>query len=250
MKTINLFFDFEFTSLSPDAQIISLGIISDEVAFRFPNPEPKTVTMDDRIPIYKSFYSEFSDFDINRCDDWVKENVVSKLKFYGKGDKLRCSNEYDGNSWDGFNDTVEIKRGLKEYLSQFSGYQIQFVTDCGTFDWYWLLQLLAEWDLKRVELCNGFMTTGYLAKTGLPKLPANISPVPFDLNDLIAIKKGITPMEAFNLDRDELFFASCDKSRTMPLPDHTRKFIAAHVPDKHNSLSDANVIKGIYNNLK
>ncbi len=26
MKTINLFFDMEFTSLSPDAQIISLGI--------------------------------------------------------------------------------------------------------------------------------------------------------------------------------------------------------------------------------
>ena len=30
MKTINLYFDFEFTSLSPDAQPISLGIVSDE----------------------------------------------------------------------------------------------------------------------------------------------------------------------------------------------------------------------------
>lgn len=31
MKTLNLFFDFEFTGLSPDAQPISLGIISDEI---------------------------------------------------------------------------------------------------------------------------------------------------------------------------------------------------------------------------
>lgn len=30
MKTINLYFDFEFTSLSPDAQPISLGIVSEE----------------------------------------------------------------------------------------------------------------------------------------------------------------------------------------------------------------------------
>ncbi len=29
MKTINLYVDFEFTSLSPDAQSISLGIVSD-----------------------------------------------------------------------------------------------------------------------------------------------------------------------------------------------------------------------------
>ena len=34
MKTINLYFDFEFTSLSPDAQPISLGIVSDEITLK------------------------------------------------------------------------------------------------------------------------------------------------------------------------------------------------------------------------
>ena len=39
MKKINLYFDFEFTSLSPDAQPISLGIVSDAFETIVPDGE-------------------------------------------------------------------------------------------------------------------------------------------------------------------------------------------------------------------
>ena len=253
MKTINLFFDFEFTSLSPDAQPISLGIVSEEINEGFTLIKPP-----------KSFYAEFSDFDINRCDDWVLKNVVSKLSFGGVGLRENENETLSGG------DIESNSAALKHWLQQFYDYQIQFVADCSTWDWYWMLQLLGEWeekpiclgrisltdhecvvhesktthgcpnkkyfegvDIKKLESfqCNYKHNT----KTGLPKLPQNISQVPFDLNDLIAIKKGITPAEAFDLDREEMV-----KEKLTP------KYIQS---GKHNALFDADVTKEIYNKL-
>lgn len=321
MKTINLYFDFEFTSLSPDAQPISLGIVSDEeyrikdsfdrVFFRQAfGQEPKKES--------KSFYAEFSDFDINRCDDWVKENVISKLigicdpkkvnkhcatNFDIKGKYIlyqREKIESDGNyvQYDEspyVNGNFEgIQSALKNWLSKFSDYQIQFISDCGTWDWYWMVQLLAEWEIKKdhsfpreAQLMGDiflrhetemifvrkagnreilqehhqspmitednkdgikstiFGCTGIFiaTKTGLPKLPKNISPVPFDLNDLIAIKKGITPKEAFDLSRVEyLENEGCSFPTWGEMSEGQR--------GSHNALWDAKVIKEIYQKLK
>ena len=132
-----------------------------------------------------------------------------------------------------------------------------------------MVQLLGEWETKFICLsgeyktaeearCKGCYawgcnsTDGY--KTGLPKLPDNISPVPFDLNDLIAIKKGITPKEAFNLNREALWKQDITgwsdnevksiKEMTV-IKDHTGE----NILNKHNALFDAKVIKEIYNKL-
>ncbi len=274
MKTINLFFDFEFTSLSPDAQPISLGIVSDEIISgkevsrhtsefgNMVNYEAGTIGFNP-----KSFYAEFSDFDINRCDDWVKENVVSKLEFYPEThDK---TDEYDLEYWDMCLPSNLVATRLKKWLSQFSDYQIQFICDCCTWDWWFMVQLLAEWDNKFIcqsgeyktreeARCKGCYawdcrsTNGY--SMGLPKLHDNISPVPFDLNDLIAIKKGITPKEAFNLNREALWEQDIIgwsdnelksvKEMTV-IKDHTGE----NILNKHNALFDAKVIKEIYNKL-
>lgn len=299
MKTINLYFDFEFTSLSPDSQPISLGIVSDMRDLRdYPlmtrpeKPGKKIEFIDQSL----SFYAEFSDFDINRCDDWVKENVVSKLKYYGtpKQDRMFIDSSIDEGIIFGSQNTTEIKGALHKWLSQFSDFNIQFVCDCGTFDWYWMLQLLAEWDMRKERVfteAEHFLKPDHLkheeelkmlvkangreiirvvdkipqmhvdvkfdkicasiqdnsayyivSKIGLPKLPENISPVPQDLNDLIAIKKGISVREAFELnregfDRDYAIGLICDNS-----------VIECH--DKHNALHDAKVIKAIYEKLK
>lgn len=295
MKTINLYFDFEFTSLSPDAQPISLGIVSDDYYTTVPeyNKELGSLKLKANDPFgsnagNKSFYAEFSDFDINRCDDWVKENVVSKLVFKDKPIKGETSwlNPHKEN-FEAKGDFNYVSRILKDFLEiYFFDYQIQFVCDCGVWDWYWMVQLLAEWDIKK-EFCftmeeqqltksiyarheeelklfrkagsreiiqerqSGPLLTDntvdayrvsmscshpvyILTKTGLPKLPANISPVPTDLNDLIAFKKGITPKEAFDLNREYL------SGERMDSP----------AKQKHNALWDAKVIKEIYNNLK
>lgn len=355
MKSINLYFDFEFTSLSPDAQPISLGIMSDEspvigeklpisiftkdkIEFHFKHFIPEYVFYMgtssfgtskfefDVLPEFKkyysecnraafmasdssfinhkskSFYAEFSDFQIERCDNWVKENVVSKLKYYGtpQQDKMFLDSSVDEGIYWGSQNTDEIKGALHKWLEQFSDYQIQFVVDCGTWDWYWMVQLLAEWDKKKELVFNE--TEHYLqpehlrhkeelelfvkakgreiirvvdmlpkvnmdikpniisasvqdnsayyiiTKTGLPKLPDNISPVPFDLNDLIAIKYKLTPMEAFNVNRETLLYLiDTDKqySEMYEVIDNTYKLRTS----KHNALWDAKVIKAIYNIL-
>ena len=290
MKTINLYFDFEFTSLSPEAQPISLGIVSDT----FWNSKLRE---EDDEPFSKSFYSEFSDFDINRCDDWVKENVVSKLQFYPK---VGIRNE--GNNWTVGGDLETIQSEMKAWLDQFSDYKIQFIGDCCTWDWYWMVQLLDEREKKPLTLAVdesmfSSVEIDEMIKTwreqptiilkeqpgikmlntiqlGLPKLPENISPVPFDLNDLIAIKKGITPKEAFELDREELTVSRCllidekahkrevinkmieryqsdgtfDADKAQELKSETYQKLKEKY--KHNSLFDAKVIKEIYQKLK
>lgn len=274
MNTLRLFFDFEFTSLSPDAQPISLGIVSEDLGNGIiPQMlgEPKVMC--------KSFYAEFTDFDIERCDDWVKENVVSKLRHYHlpkKGEEF-CHNL---NNISILGNTKNIIKALKEWLSQFSDFQIDFVCDCGSYDWYHLLQLIGEWstinyccylrnscvmtdnskdwsflncpnknyfekeNIKSPFTCNAL----FKLKTGLPKLPPNISPVPFDLNDLIAIKKGISVKEAFELDRYKIMELPRLSSKEF-IPDEVKN-IDFEVFARHNALSDAKVIKSIYEKLK
>ena len=227
MKKLNLYLDFEFTSLSPDAQPISIGIVSDDIENQdnlanewLDSDNPYMPFANELLgKMSKSFYAEFTDFDINRCDDWVKENVLSKLT---KGKPIELETYAIG-------DTDLIKTVLKEYLEQFSDYEMQIVVDCGTWDFYWFLQLVAEWDK-----IDNIWHYGDDFNSGLPKLPSNTSPVPFDLNDIIAIKKGISPKEAFDLNREELAFG---------------KVAADSTDDKHNSLWDAKVIKYIYQKL-
>lgn len=272
MKTINLYFDFEFTSLSPDAQPISLGIVSDIRDVRdYPlmtrpyKPDKKIEFIDQSL----SFYAEFSDFDINRCDDWVKENVVSKLLYINNKEyreEIKACPE-----WNTFGNKIHIKMMVNKFLEQFSDYQITFICDCGTFDWYWMLQLLAEWDEKEIETDNdnviydwlyplGITVAGFEEcygsfknRTGLPKLPANISPVPQDLNDLIAFKKGISAREAFELDREELGLGYIPKFMSEVQYIGYKERRVFHESDsefKHTSLWDAKVIKSIYEKLK
>lgn len=299
MKTINLFVDFEFTSLSPDAQIISLGIVSDEtlsIGDKFPISVLPEELISDRfvhfVPEYieyagdvgglyklrfdvpeeyrhfymycehaeffypthlvnlpieppKSFYAEFTCFDINRCDDWVKENVVGKLK-YNTYDKFLP--EYGVADMSGKGSTSLIKLWLYRYLEQFSGYQIQIVVDCGTFDWYHFLQLVAEWDEVRTNETYDRESDGKVCDRyrmcGLPKLPSNISPVPLDLNDLIAFKNGISVKEAFELYREKL----ADELNGFEWWKASEKVINDIC--KHNALWDAKVIKAIYEKIK
>lgn len=247
MKEIKLFVDFEFTSLSPDSQPISIGVVSEDIfnnryralySIDF-NPTIRKFLIDHGIT--KEFYAEFSDFEINRCDDWVKENVVKKLKLnseknHGKNGGI-LDEKYNPYIVGSLN---YIKSHLLNWLTQFSDYHIQFVVDCGTFDWYWLLQLIAEWEMEYYD--KNRIAFAIKIKKGLPKLPSNISQVPLDLNDLIAFKKGISISEAFDLNREEL--AGNMKTQFGDLRPNEHTLL------KHISLWDAKVIKAIYEKLK
>lgn len=298
MKTLNLYFKFHFTSLSLDAQPISLGIVSDEKKSD-KNTDPKKLAklltgqkVSEFFPS-KSFYAEFTDFDINRCDDWVKDNVISKLRNRPvylpsndledntiKGIKIPncCWEKEDLSRRDCDGNIGFVKKQLLKWLEQFKDYEIQFVMDCSQLGWLWMVELLDARGLSNQALymvpdsaipnnmtgkefldelkksakegggiivmdgCEK-ITEVRINKPGLPILPENTSPIPQDLNDLISIKKSITPKEAFELDREEFAYGP-----VQVFVNDNVKF-DSEPSQKYNALWDAKVIKEVYQKL-
>jgi len=281
-KNINLYFKVNLTSQSPDAQVISIGIVSDLIDVK--------INAGDKLPsgyvssIKKEFlnaelffYSEFSDFDINRCDDSVKENVVGKLLDYFKiveqCDHV-CNTGID-NMHKG--DSKYIKGKLFEWLEQFKDYNITFIGDKCSWEWVKLVELIGEWEGINnkysviidsippnmtlldficeyeknpisfvVKHPNIDMKVASEFKIGLPKLPENISPEPLDLNTVIALKKGVSVKEASEIDRVKFVF---DNIKGMEFTDKKLRDAVWGEKYEYNSLSDSKVIKAIYQKL-
>ena len=254
MKTINLFLKIHTTSLSPDGQIISLAIVSEElihvkVKEFIKTGEKQLISSSDGT---KFFYAEFTDYDLNRCDNFVKENIVSKLLYTNHEPKLLGYFKDDT----GFGDTKEINSRLTNWLSQFSEYKLNFIVDCGWFAWYKFIELMGKWEEvnlmfplpENISDDNmGFGRYDTYIKVGLPKLTANFPPVCQDLNELIALKKGINVSEAFELDRDAILWPETNKN----IEDAKQKLMKDGFPLNYqfNALWDAKVTKEIYNKL-
>ena len=57
---MKVWFDTEFTGLHKNTTLISIGLVNE---------------------YGETFYAEFTDYDKNQCDDWIKENVLNNLLF-------------------------------------------------------------------------------------------------------------------------------------------------------------------------
>lgn len=200
---MKLFFDMEFTGLRQNTTPISIGIVSEDG---------------------KQFYAEFTDYDESQCSDWIKENVIKKLKAenikFDSSYTLCDASSFGNKRWLKYNDSLEVAYGEKFYvipflriwLKQFD--TIQFVSDVCHYDFVLLIDLLT----------NG--------GTALD-LPENISAVCHDLNMDIARHYHVSDREAFDMSREQIMFDVCNGG----------VFVDA---DKHNSLYDANIIRAIY----
>lgn len=201
MKTTKIFFDCEFTGLHQKTELISIALISE---------------------CEKTFYAEFTDFDINQIDEWLQENVIKHLKYFTIEDlkfwKLntdidKTKNQIanvSGRLFDPvylpkknvsiYGNTKGIKEQLNLWLMQFE--IIEVWSDCLSYDWV---------------LFNNIFGTAF-------DIPKNVYYIPFDLCTLMKIK-GIDP----------------DISRENFIKD-----FATIEGEKHNSLYDAKVIKACY----
>lgn len=219
-----LFFDTEFTGLRKDTTFISLGIVSDNG---------------------KKFYAEFTDYNVEQCDEWIKENIINNLVLnpipyhsnveeelekkekegyviarnpevprHGAIISYSFSNEYEKGSINCVGTKGWVHCELKEWLSQFDS--IQFVSDVCHYDFVLLIDLL----------------TG--GETALD-LPNNISAVCHDINSDIARHYGVSERKAFDKSREEIVSELCG---------HKIEGV------KHNALYDAEVIRAIYNEIK
>ena len=126
MSKTKIFFDTEFTGLHQGTTLISLGAISE---------------------CGKTFYAEFTDYDKSQIDDWLKENVISKLHFT---DKITTSISGWENSvadegrdmFECIGETPMIKNRLEKWLSQFE--EVEMWSDCLSYDWVLFNQLFGH----------------------------------------------------------------------------------------------------------
>lgn len=188
---MNLFFDTEFTGLRKDTTLISIGIVSDD---------------------NRKFYAEFTDFNMNQCNSWIKENVLRNLYLPKLSEKMYKTN---GNVKEVVGNKAWVSACIKDWLSQFDS--IQFVSDVSHYDFVLLIDLLT----------NG--------GTALD-LPENISAVCHDLNMDIERHFHVSDREAFDMSREKIMNDLC-------------KTEDIATGNKHNSLYDAEVIKTIWEQI-
>lgn len=105
---MKIYFDTEFTKLSKDAQLISIGLISDD---------------------NKEFYAEFTDFDRYDCNEWIEENVLINTSHYGNTsitDILLNEEDYHLGTKE------DIKKALLEWFDQYES--IELISDVSHYD--------------------------------------------------------------------------------------------------------------------
>jgi len=190
---MEIFLDTEFTGLHQNTTLVSIGCVSE----------------DDRY-----FYAEFNDYDSSQLDDWLRENLISNLRFSppseGEDEYYAVSRSpnniigqdiYYGFSLEMRGNKKEITSELSRWLKQFSNVEIW--SDCLAYDWVLFNDLFG----------------------GAQGLPENIFYIPFDI--CTAFKMiGVNPY----INRENF----C-------------KFPSG---PKHNALHDAKVIKSCYKKIQ
>ena len=120
---VRVYYDAEFTSLTPDADLISIGLVSENG---------------------NHFYAEFTDYDEDKLSPWIIENVINNLVFRNTMfNKYKCiSNDNDVHVKGTASD---IKSLLLDWLKKEAGdKQVQIYCDCYAYDWMLFNMLVCD----------------------------------------------------------------------------------------------------------
>ena len=202
---LKIYYDAEFTGLHKDAQLISIGLVTEYGDW---------------------FYAEFNDYDPN-VDEWIRDNVINNLILKNDEGDIFNINPYRKTISDdlyvkpynydihGDSDTikVELLKWLKR-ISEFYSKQIQIYSDCYAYDWMLFNDLICD---------NG----------NALNIPDYIYYIPMDLSTALQLK-GIDP----DITREDFIGENIiDKIKTrIPFKHMGEKC-------KHNSLWDAIICK-------
>lgn len=142
---MRVFMDSEFTGLHQGSTLISIGLVADNG---------------------RQFYAEFTDYDKTQVDDWVKDNVIAHLQFFGETDKNFISvisghTLMRGNS-------KKITSALEDWFKQFK--KVELWSDCHHYDMVLFMELFG----------------------GAFGIPENMYYIPFDISTMFKVL-GIDP---------------------------------------------------------
>ena len=137
-----LFIDFEFTGLHQATTPLSIGVARDDG---------------------RCFYGEFTDYDVNQVDGWLRENVFESLCMPpGETYKWPCGDLWvSGERW-------KVRDEFMGWLGDIEGVEVW--ADCPAYDWVLFCEL---WD-------------------GALRIPEKFYYIPFDLATLFWAR-GVDP---------------------------------------------------------
>ena len=204
---MNLFFDTEFTGLVPKTELISIGIVAETG---------------------ESYYAELCDYDIHKCDDWVKENVIANLLC--NQDRVITSKDLNGTHYI-FGNTLEVRHDLNNWLDMLrknhGKVNFQMVSDCCHYDMTLFCDLMG----------------------GAEGLPKDMNPICFDLSHMIMDEcfVGVGNNYVLSHNMKEAF----DMSRKEFVESRIGKCVCLFGgrAQEHNALYDAMLIMMMYNCL-
>jgi len=192
-----IYLDTEFTGLSRNAKLISVGMTVDSAKS-------------------ESFYSEFNDFSMLHCNNFVKENVIPKLIFNERN--VFFQEEERMLLMKG--DTTTIKEKLLSWLeklrAEYDNKNITFVVDVGAYDWLLISELISE------------------VVDGNYQLPEFVNYIPIDISSIL-YTIGIDP----DISRNKLIGREEDDDKHNSLSDSRMNYIIhASIMNRFNYIEE------------
>ena len=124
-----IYFDTEFTELSKNCDLISIGCVIKENSS------------------LKYFYAEIKNINVSKQSYWIRENVIKNCLFLGKNDYSGIKkhlNEIDNIEYC-FGTFTEVRKALKQWIIDNRGNEkVQFVSDVSSYDFVLLVDLLTN----------------------------------------------------------------------------------------------------------
>lgn len=123
---MKLFFDMEFTGLTQDTTVISLGIVDENG---------------------RSIYAEYIDYDKRQVNNWIKKNVIDNT-MYIKDEDIKSAMCIRNNETTCVSDKEGNRKNLLDWLSFYGNEDIQFISDVCHYDMVLLIEVLYGHALK------------------------------------------------------------------------------------------------------
>lgn len=194
MGNVKLFFDMEFTGLHQKTTPISLGVVSEN---------------------NRTFYAEFTDYDVNQVDSWINANVIEHLILKDLSiPQIAEKNTYNQVYYKGNKDAVAHR--FLRWLKDLGHTKYEFWGDCLSYDWVLFTQLFG----------------------GALNIPNNIYYIPYDISSLLKLM-NMDP----DITRERVVIEHEGKLKKMGYNQTQTIALAKEISAKHNSLYDALVIK-------